>query len=324
MAETAQALGKEFKLEVEVLERADMEKLGMGSALSVGRASHEPCKFIVMHYRGGAAKAKPIVLIGKGLTFDTGGISLKPGDDLDMMKYDMAGGGSVLGVMKTIARLALPLNVVGIVGAVENMPGGNASRPGDVVTSMSGQTIEILNTDAEGRLVLCDALTYAERFEPACVDRRRHPDRRLRHRARHADQRALRQRRRARRRAARERRRRGRSRLAAAAVGRVPDAAEEQLRRHEQPRRAPGRRGHGGVLPRALRGRLQVGAPRHRGHRVGVGRREGLRPAGRCRCWRSSCSGAPTARRPEQPAGSASHDLDRDLHPIERVRRSLP
>jgi leucyl aminopeptidase len=169
MAKTAQALGKEFKLKVEVLERADMEKLGMGSALSVGRASHEPCKFIVMHYKGGGAKQKPIVLIGKGLTFDTGGISLKPGDDLDMMKYDMAGGASVLGVMKTIARLGLPLNVIGIVGAVENMPGGNASRPGDVVTSMSGQTIEILNTDAEGRLVLCDALTYAERFEPACV-----------------------------------------------------------------------------------------------------------------------------------------------------------
>lgn len=169
MANTARALGKEFKLKVEVLERADMEKLGMGSALSVGRASHEPCKFIVMHYRGGGPKQKPIVLVGKGLTFDTGGISLKPGDDLDMMKYDMAGGASVLGTMKTVARLGLPLNVVAIVGAAENMPGGNASRPGDVVTSMSGQTIEILNTDAEGRLVLCDALTYAERFEPACV-----------------------------------------------------------------------------------------------------------------------------------------------------------
>jgi leucyl aminopeptidase len=169
MAKTARALGKEHKLKVEVLERADMEKLGMGSALSVGRASYEPCKFIVMHYRGGGAREQPIVLVGKGLTFDTGGISLKPGDDLDMMKYDMAGGASVIGVMKTVARLGLPLNVIAIVGAVENMPGGNASRPGDVVRSMSGQTIEILNTDAEGRLVLCDALTYAERFAPACV-----------------------------------------------------------------------------------------------------------------------------------------------------------
>src|SRR5262245_6947028 len=169
LAHTAQALGQEFNFAVEVLERGDMEKLGMGSALSVGRASYFPCKFIVMHYRGGEATAKPIVLVGKGLTFDTGGISLKPGADLDEMKYDMSGGGSVLGTFKTIARLALPVNVIGIIPAVENMPGGNASRPGDVVTSMSGQTIEILNTDAEGRLVLCDALTYAERFTPDCV-----------------------------------------------------------------------------------------------------------------------------------------------------------
>ena len=169
LAQTAQALGQELKFAVDVLERDDMEKLGMGSALAVGRASYNPCKFIVMHYRGGEATAKPIVLVGKGLTFDTGGISLKPGADLDEMKYDMSGGGAVLGVFKTIARLALPINVIGIIPAVENMPGGNACRPGDVVTSMSGQTIEILNTDAEGRLVLCDALTYAERFAPACV-----------------------------------------------------------------------------------------------------------------------------------------------------------
>jgi leucyl aminopeptidase len=169
LAQTAQAMGQEFNFAVDVLERDDMEKLGMGSALSVGRASDNPCKFIVMHYRGGEATAKPIALVGKGVTFDTGGISLKPGADLDEMKYDMSGGGTVLGVIKTIARLALPINVIGIVPAVENMPGGNATRPGDVVTSMSGQTIEILNTDAEGRLIMCDALTYAERFAPACV-----------------------------------------------------------------------------------------------------------------------------------------------------------
>jgi leucyl aminopeptidase len=168
LADTAVSLGKEFGFEVEVLEREDMEKLGMGSALSVGRASYSPCKFIVMKYnRGGSAK--PVVLVGKGVTFDTGGVSLKPGANLDEMKYDMSGAGSVLGVFKTLARLALPLNVVGIVPAVENMPGGNASRPGDVIRSMSGQTIEILNTDAEGRLILCDALTYAERFNPDCV-----------------------------------------------------------------------------------------------------------------------------------------------------------
>ncbi len=171
LAEVARTLGKEFGLEVEVLERSDMEKLGMGSALSVGRASDQPCKFIVMHYRGAKKQknGKPVVLVGKGVTFDTGGVSLKPGDDLDMMKYDMCGAASVFGAMRTAARLALPIDLIGIVPAVENMPGGNATRPGDVVTSMSGQTIEILNTDAEGRLILCDALTYAERFEPNCV-----------------------------------------------------------------------------------------------------------------------------------------------------------
>ncbi len=169
LAKTAQGLGKEFKFKVDVLERKDMEKLGMGSLLSVGRASYSPCKMIVMHYKGGKAADKPIVLVGKGITFDTGGVSLKPGANLDEMKYDMSGAGATIAVMKTVARLKLPINVVAIVPAAENMPGGNASRPGDVVTSMSGQTIEILNTDAEGRLILCDALTYAERFKPACV-----------------------------------------------------------------------------------------------------------------------------------------------------------
>jgi leucyl aminopeptidase len=168
LAETARALGKEHKLEVEVLEREDMKKLGMGSALSVGQASAQPCKFIVMRYKGGG-KAKPIVLVGKGVTFDTGGISLKPGANMDEMKFDMCGAASVFGAIKTVARLKLPINVVAIIPAAENMPGGNASRPGDVVTSMSGQTIEILNTDAEGRLGLADALTYAERFDPECV-----------------------------------------------------------------------------------------------------------------------------------------------------------
>ena len=168
LAETARALGKEFNLEVEILERADMKKLGMGAALSVGQASAQPCKFIVMQHKGGG-KSKPIVLVGKGVTFDTGGISLKPGANMDEMKFDMCGAASVFGAMKTVARLKLPINVVALVPAVENMPGGNATRPGDVVTSMSGQTIEILNTDAEGRLALADALTYAERFDPAYV-----------------------------------------------------------------------------------------------------------------------------------------------------------
>ncbi|MBD5803686.1 Cytosol aminopeptidase [Azoarcus sp. Aa7] len=169
LAETAVELGKQFKLKIEVLEREDMEKLGMGSLLSVARGSHQPPKFIVLHYKGGKAKDKPVVLVGKGITFDTGGISLKPGAEMDEMKFDMCGAASVLGTFKALARMALPINVVGIVPTTENMPGGGATKPGDVVTSMSGQTIEILNTDAEGRLILCDALTYAERFKPACV-----------------------------------------------------------------------------------------------------------------------------------------------------------
>ena len=169
LAETAEALGKQYKFDVEVLERADMEKLGMGSFLSVARGSHQPPKFIVMNYKGGKAKAKPIVLVGKGITFDTGGISLKPAAEMDEMKYDMCGAASVLGTFKAIAQMGLPLNVVGLIPTTENMPGGGATKPGDVVTSMSGQTIEVLNTDAEGRLILCDALTYAERFKPECV-----------------------------------------------------------------------------------------------------------------------------------------------------------
>ncbi len=168
LADTARTLGKEFKINVEVLEREDMRKLGMGAALSVGQGSAQPCKFIVMHFKNGG-KERPTVLIGKGVTFDTGGISLKPGANMDEMKFDMCGAASVFGAMKTIARLELPINVVALIPAVENMPGSNATRPGDVVTSMSGQTIEILNTDAEGRMALADAMTYAKRFDPAYV-----------------------------------------------------------------------------------------------------------------------------------------------------------
>jgi len=169
LAQQAQKLAKQFKLKCTVLERAGMEKLGMGSLLSVAHGSHQPPRFIVLEYRGGKAKAKPVVLVGKGVTFDTGGISLKPGAEMDEMKYDMSGAASVLGTFHALATMKLPLNVVGLIPATENMPGGAATRPGDIVTSMSGQTIEILNTDAEGRLILCDALTYAERFEPDCV-----------------------------------------------------------------------------------------------------------------------------------------------------------
>jgi leucyl aminopeptidase len=169
LADQAKAIAKEFKLGIEVLERADMDKLGMHSLLSVAQGSRQPPKLIVLHYNGGKKEDKAVVLVGKGITFDSGGISLKPGAEMDEMKYDMSGAASVLGTLRAVAQMKLPLNVVGIVPAAENMPGGSASRPGDVVTSMSGQTIEILNTDAEGRLILCDALTYAERFDPDCV-----------------------------------------------------------------------------------------------------------------------------------------------------------
>ncbi len=169
LAERARALAEEFGLECEVLERDHMAALGMNSLLAVARGSHQPPKLISLRYRGGAAGSKPIVLVGKGVTFDTGGISLKPGADMDEMKYDMCGAAAVLGTLQAAAAMRLPLDLVALVPATENMPGGNATRPGDIVTSMSGQTIEILNTDAEGRLILCDALTYAERFEPETV-----------------------------------------------------------------------------------------------------------------------------------------------------------
>jgi leucyl aminopeptidase len=169
LADAATKLGKQWKLDVEVLERRDMEKLGMSTLLSVANGSRQPPKLSVLRYNGAGKKTKPIVLVGKGITFDTGGISIKPAPEMDEMKFDMSGAGSVLGTFRAIAEIEPELNLVGLVPATENMPGGNATRPGDIVKSMSGQTVEILNTDAEGRLILCDALTYAERFEPAAV-----------------------------------------------------------------------------------------------------------------------------------------------------------
>ncbi|HEY8086041.1 MAG TPA: leucyl aminopeptidase, partial [Methylophilaceae bacterium] len=169
LAEQAQELAKTYKLKIEVLERADMEVLGMGSLLSVARGSRQPPKFIVLQYNKGKSTQKPVVLIGKGITFDAGGISIKPAAEMDEMKFDMCGAASVLGTMKAVAELELPINLVVLVPTSENLPDGDANKPGDVVTSMSGQTIEVLNTDAEGRLILCDAMTYAERFEPEVV-----------------------------------------------------------------------------------------------------------------------------------------------------------
>jgi len=169
LAEQAKKLAKQFKLQVEVLERRDMEKLGMGAFLAVSQASHEPPKLIILKYNGGGAKAKPLALVGKGITFDTGGISLKPAGEMDEMKFDMSGAGSVLGAIRALAGMKAPVNVIGVIPTCENMPGGHATKPGDIVTTLSGQTVEILNTDAEGRLILCDAITYAERYKPDVV-----------------------------------------------------------------------------------------------------------------------------------------------------------
>src|SRR5256884_1417850 len=169
LAEEAKRIARQFKLGIDVLERRDMEKLGMGAMLSVTRASHQPPKFIVLRYSGAGKSRRPVVLVGKGITFDTGGISLKPSSEMDEMKFDMSGAASVLGTVRALAAMKAPVNVIGVAPACENMPGGHASRPGDVVTTLSGQTVEILNTDAEGRLIQYEALTYAERFPPEAV-----------------------------------------------------------------------------------------------------------------------------------------------------------
>jgi leucyl aminopeptidase len=169
LAEQAEKLARNYRLKATILEEKDMAKLGMFSLLSVSQGSRQPAKLITLEYNGGDKKQKPVVLVGKGITFDSGGISLKPGAEMDEMKYDMCGAASVLGTMYAIAEMKLKINVVAIIPSSENMPDGAASKPGDIVTSMQGLTIEILNTDAEGRLVLCDALTYAAKFSPDTV-----------------------------------------------------------------------------------------------------------------------------------------------------------
>jgi len=169
LADAALAFAKKPRMRVEVLGPKEVAKLGMGAFMAVAQGSHEPLRFIVLHYQGAAKSVAPVVLVGKGITFDTGGISIKPAPDMDEMKFDMGGAASVLGTFAALAELQPSINVVGLVPTCENMPDGRAVKPGDVVTSMSGQTIEILNTDAEGRLILCDALTYAQRFKPKAL-----------------------------------------------------------------------------------------------------------------------------------------------------------
>jgi leucyl aminopeptidase len=170
LAEQAKQLAKSHKsVKVTVHDEEDMEKLGMNTLLSVASGSAEPAKLIIIEYKGAKKEKKPVVLVGKGVTFDTGGISIKPAAAMDEMKFDMCGAASVFGTMLATAEMALPLNIIGLIPTTENMPGGNATRPGDIIKSMSGQTVEILNTDAEGRLILCDTLTYAEKFKPDVV-----------------------------------------------------------------------------------------------------------------------------------------------------------
>lgn len=169
LAKQAQQLAKQHALKIRILEEKDMRKLGMGALLAVASGSEQPAKLITLEYYGTSKTAAPIVLVGKGITFDSGGISLKPGLGMEEMKFDMCGAASVLGTLQTVAELKLPINVVGVIPTTENLPSGTATKPGDVVTTMSGQTIEIVNTDAEGRLILSDALTYSQKFKPRAI-----------------------------------------------------------------------------------------------------------------------------------------------------------
>ena len=169
VAQEAKKIAKESKVKLTVLEKKDQEKLGMGGMLGVSRGSEEPPKFLILEYSGGKKKGAPIVLVGKTVTFDSGGISLKPSENMEQMKADMTGGAEVLGAVRAAARLRLPINVVGILPATENMPGGRATKPGDILRMLNGKTVEVQNTDAEGRLILADGLAYATRLKPQCV-----------------------------------------------------------------------------------------------------------------------------------------------------------
>jgi leucyl aminopeptidase len=247
-----------------------MKELGMHSYLAVGNGSQNESLMSVIEYKGNPSEdARPIVLVGKGLTFDSGGISIKPAEGMDEMKYDMCGAAAVYGVMRMVAELQLPINVIGVLAGCENMPGGRAYRPGDVLTTMSGQTVEVLNTDAEGRLVLCDVLTYVERFEPeavidvatltgACVIALGHHitglmsnHNPLAHELIGASEQAG-------------------DRVASAAGRRVPGTAGVQLCGYGEHRRPSWRCDHRRLLPVALYPQVQLGTPGYRGHRMAL------------------------------------------------------
>jgi len=169
VAQEAKKIADEGKVKLTVLERKDQEKLGMGGLLGVSRGSQEAAKFLILEYSGGKKKDAPIVLVGKTVTFDSGGISLKPSENMEQMKADMTGGAEVLGTVRAATRLGLPINLIGILPATENMPGGRATKPGDILHMLNGKTVEVQNTDAEGRLILADGLAYASRLKPKCV-----------------------------------------------------------------------------------------------------------------------------------------------------------
>jgi len=282
LVDTARRMAQEHPgLEVEILDEERMAELDMNSLLAVGQGSANPSYLIHLSWRGGPDEDRPLALVGKGITFDTGGISLKPRDLMEQMKFDMCGAATALGVMAAVAHLKLPLNVDCIVAAVENMPDGKAYRPGDVITTMSGKTVEVHNTDAEGRMILADALTWTGQFFSP-PRRYRHADRRLRGRPGPPCQRRHDPRRCAGRRTARGRKRSGRPRLATAAVGRLPGANRYPVRRHEKHRRHAGRQHHGRLLPVALRRRPALGPPGHRRLGLAVGQAgKRLRATGR-------------------------------------------
>ena len=293
LAQAARALARLPKVSCQVLGPREVAKLGMGAFMAVAQGSEQPLRFIVLHYQGAPKSQAPTVLVGKGITFDTGGISIKPAGEMDEMKFDMSGAASVLGVFRSLGELKPAINVVGLIPSCENMPDGRAIKPGDVVTSMSGQTIEILNTDAEGRLILCDALTYAERYKPqavvdiatltgACVIA-------LGRRA----QRPVQSQRRTGPAAAPGRRGRAGPVLAHAAGRGLCRGPEEQFCRRGQCGRPRGRRHHRGQVPAALYREVPLGTPGHRRH--------GLEERGCQGCHRPS--GRPAAGVPAGPAG---------------------
>ncbi len=267
VAEAARQMASEYQLECEVLEREQMEKLGMGALLGVAQGSAEPPALIVIRYRPARTESKThLGLVGKGVTFDTGGISIKPADGMEKMKYDMAGGAAMMGAMRAIAQLKPAIAVTAFIPCVENMPGSRAQRPGDIVTAMSGKTIEVINTDAEGRLILADALTYARQQGCDAPGGRGHIDGSDCGGAGPPERGAVRQRRGHARARARGRQSGGRAHVAHAARRRLQGIPEERLRGPCQRRRALGRRGHRRHVPEGIRRGHAVGAPGHRRH----------------------------------------------------------